>query len=121
MSSPAFPSLLPVRYSREVVQVQRCSELGRFAVQRVSTHSLGLMRTAAFHALERLHGVAWRRDINTFYPPLGESLAGTSALAEAWGRTQEPVLSGLTHARSCTPHGAVVVPEISTPGPWAHR
>lgn len=81
---------------------------------------LDLMRTAAFEALDRLHGVAWQRDLTTFYPALGETLAWLSGLAEALGRTQEPAISGLMYARNCTLHGAVVAAEVSTQGPHSY-
>ena len=84
------------------------------------TGNIYLMRTAAFDALERLHGVGWQRDIETFYPPLSETLVWITALAEALGRTEEPRLSGLIYARNCTLHGAVVVSEVSTQGPFSY-
>lgn len=63
-----------------------------------------LKHSAALGALERLHAVAWQNDVWSFYAPLAETLAWITALAEASGRKEEPVLSGLAYARNALLH-----------------
>jgi hypothetical protein len=70
---------------------------------------LDLMRRAAFDAVERLNGVSWQFDIETFYPPLGETLTWITALADAMGQIQDPEYSGLAYARNSVIHGVVIV------------
>ena len=63
-----------------------------------------LKHAAALGALERLHAVAWQNDVWSFYAPLAETLAWITSLAEAAGRKEEPVLSGLAYARNVLLH-----------------
>jgi hypothetical protein len=74
--------------------------------------TLDMMRAAALDALERLHGVGWHMDLNSFYGPLGETLMWTTALADATGIIEEPRYSGLAYARNCMLHGFVVVSRV---------
>lgn len=73
---------------------------------------MDLMRTAALDALERLHGVSWQRDIESFYGSLGEVLTWRSALAEAMGKKEEPLYSGLAFARNALLHRVVIVAAV---------
>jgi hypothetical protein len=75
------------------------------------------MRSAALDALDRLHGVAWHNDIESFYAPLSETLMWITALADATGKLEEPQYSGVAYARNCVLHGFVVVAAIHEQGP----
>jgi hypothetical protein len=82
---------------------------------------LDLMRQAAQDSWERLLGYGWQLDIGTYYGPLTETLTWTRALAEALGRGEEPIYSGLAYARNCLLHGKSIVSEVWVEGPWEPR
>lgn len=77
------------------------------------------MRSAALDALDRLHGVAWHNDIESFYAPLSETLVWITALADAMDKIEEPKYSGVAYARNCVLHGFVVVAAVHEQGPWS--
>lgn len=78
--------------------------------------TLDLMREALFDAYERLLVVWPQGDLRTFYAPLAETLTWITAVAQHMEMDQDPLFSGLAHARDRTLLGSPVVGLMSLDG-----